>query len=307
MTAPRRANFADRLIQRVRVLRHPLCVGIDPYLDRIPPLFRRGSMAPAASDTADAVEEFCRRIIDLVADRVAIVKPQIALFEPMGWRGIRALERVVHHARSRGLLVLLDAKRGDIAATANGYANAYLGPDAVIAVDAMTINPYLGPDAVAPFVDVAENTARGIVVLVRNSNPTSVALQHLKTSGGRLFEVVAHSLLDAEARLMGAATPWSSLSVTVGATSPDDSECVRSILHHALFLVLGYGAQGAGAQAAVRGFVPGPCGLEGGIINSSRPILFPPAGHTSDATRWESAVLAAVDQMSGELGNAISR
>ena len=264
-------------------------------------------MSPSAAATSDAVQEFCYRIVDLVAERVAIIKPQIALFEAMGWRGIRALEHVVQHARSLGLLVLLDAKRGDIAETAEGYASAYLGPDAPVAVDAVTVNPYMGCDAVAPFVAAAQTTGRGVVVLVRNSNRGSAAYQHLESPSGRFFEVVARSLADAEARLVGGETSWSSLGVTVGATSPDDTERVRSILAHALFLVLGYGAQGARASDAVRGFVHGPCGREGGIVNSSRPILFPPAGDTDNASRWQAAVLEAVERATSELGEAVSR
>lgn len=132
------ARFGDRVIERMRTLGHPLCVGLDPYLDRIPPPFRRGAMTPGQPDTARAVEEFCCRTIDLVATDVAIVKPQVALFERLGWHGWQALERVVHHARTAGLLVLLDAKRGDIAETATAYARAYLAPDAPCSVDAMT-------------------------------------------------------------------------------------------------------------------------------------------------------------------------
>lgn len=111
------ASFADRVIERMRALGHPLCVGLDPYLDRIPTPFRRGAMAPAHPDTAQAVKEFCCRTIDLIAADVALIKPQAALFERLGWRGWQVLERVVQHAHAAGLLVLLDAKRGD---TANG-------------------------------------------------------------------------------------------------------------------------------------------------------------------------------------------
>ncbi len=299
-------HFADCLIDRVRALGHPLCVGIDPSLERIPPLFRRGDMAPCAPVTADAVQEFCCRLVDLVADCVAVIKPQMALFEALGWRGIRALERVVQHARALRLLVVLDAKRGDIAATAAGYVAAYLGANAPLAVDAITVNPYLGYDTVVPFVAAAQTTARGVIVLVRNSNPGSTTYQHLEGPSGQLFEVMARSLEDAESRLAGRTTRWSSLGVTVGATSADDSERVRNILPHALFLVLGYGAQGGSAHDAVRGFMRGPRGLEGGIVNSSRPLSFPPDANTDNASRWEAAIVAAVRRTTDELGAAIN-
>ena len=121
-------HFADTLIARVRALGHPLCVGLDPHLDPIPPLFRRGSMTPRDPQTARAVEEFLLAVLDRVADKVAVVKPQIAFFEQLGWRGLQVLETVVARAREHGLLVLLDAKRGDIGSTAEGYARAYLAP-----------------------------------------------------------------------------------------------------------------------------------------------------------------------------------
>lgn len=167
------ASFGDRLIERIRELRHPLCVGRDPYLDRIPALFRRGAMSQREPETALAVEEFCCRTIDLVAADVAIIKPQASLFESLGWRGWQVLERVIQHAHSAGLLILLDAKRGDIAETASGYAQAYLSPEAPGGVDAMTVNPYLGPESIAPFMIEAQKSERGVVVLVRNSNPDS--------------------------------------------------------------------------------------------------------------------------------------
>src|SRR5262245_49594639 len=103
-------HFADRLITRVRALGHPLCVGVDPHLPLIPPLFRRGTMAAADPETAAAVEAFLSAVVDRVAGRVAIVKPQIAFFEQLGWRGIQVLERIAARARSAGALVLLDAK-----------------------------------------------------------------------------------------------------------------------------------------------------------------------------------------------------
>jgi orotidine-5'-phosphate decarboxylase len=162
------AGFGDRVIERTRMLGHPLCVGLDPCLDRIPSPFRRGAVRPQHPDTALAVEEFCCRIIDLVVADVAVVKPQVSLFERLGWRGWQALERLIRHARTAGLLILLDAKRGDIAETATAYAQAY-SPDSGCSVDAMTVNPYLGPDSLAPFMIEAEKAERGVVGEVAGS------------------------------------------------------------------------------------------------------------------------------------------
>ena len=298
------ASFGDRLIARTRTLGHPLCVGLDPYLERLPAPFRLGTMAPSQPETARAVEEFCCRAIDLVAADVAIVKPQASLFERLGWQGWRALDAVIRYAHAAGLLVLLDAKRGDIADTASAYAAAYLGADGAMSVDALTVNPYLGPDSVAPFMRAAAEAERGVVVLVRNSNPDSGVYQSLATPAGPLYEVVAASLAHWQERLAGARTGWSSLGVTVAATHAADTERIRGALPEALLLVLGYGAQGASARDAVRGFRRGPAGLEGGIVSSSRPILFP--GSPADARGWERAVRGALRRATDELGEAVA-
>ena len=166
--APR--NFADELIGRLRRLGHPLCVGIDPHLARIPALFRQGPMKPDDPRTTAAMEDFCRAMIGRVAGRVAIVKPQVAFFERLGWRGWRALEAVITEARRLGLLVLLDAKRSDIGSTAQAYADAYLDPAGALPVDAVTLNPYLGRDSLEPFVISARAAGRGLFALVRTSN-----------------------------------------------------------------------------------------------------------------------------------------
>lgn len=297
--------FGDRVIERMRELGHPLCVGLDPYLDRIPPPFRRGAMAPQQPETAQAVEEFCCRTIDLISADVAIVKPQVALFERLGWRGWHVLERVIHYARATGLLVLLDAKRGDIAETALAYAQAYLAPDAPCSADAMTVNPYLGPESLAPFMVEAEKAERGVVVLVRNSNPDSSVYQSAATPAGPFFTVVAASLAQWQDRLTQGTTGWSSLGVTVAATHAEDTEQIRGALPQALFLVLGYGAQGASAREAVRGFRRGPVGLEGGIVSSSRPILFPAAASDPGVHAWERGVRSALARATSELGEAV--
>jgi orotidine-5'-phosphate decarboxylase len=202
-------------------------------------------------------------------------------------------------------LVLLDAKRGDIAETAIAYAQAYLSPESCCSVDAITINPYLGPESLAPFIIEAERAERGVFVLVRNSNPDSSIYQTVETAGGPLFAVVAASLSKWQERLAGEMTGWSSLGVTVAATHCEDTERIRMALPHALFLVLGYGAQGASAGEAVRGFRRGPAGLEGGIVSSSRPILFPTLSDAGPGN-WEKEVRSALSRSTNELGEAVA-
>ena len=303
-------NFADTLIARVRELGHPLCVGLDPHLDLVPPVFRRGTMKPRDPDTVASVKDFLVAVMDRVAGRVAIVKPQIAFFEQLGWRGMRLLAELVEGGRRRDLLVLLDAKRGDIGSTADGYVRAYLSADAAMPVDAITLNPYLGLDTLEPFAAAAEKNARGLFVIAKTSNPGSGDFQdHIvegdRVQGAPLYEDVAALLAPMALRLVGPKTGWSSLGLVVGATYPDQADKVRDRVPKALFLVPGYGSQGGAARDSIRGFAPGPNGLEGGIVNSSRAILFPSDGNTDDAAAWEKAVDAAIGAAVDELGEAI--
>ena len=306
-TAPQ--HFADTLIERLRALGHPLCVGFDPFLDRIAPVFRRGSMKPGDPETAVAVEDFFGAVLDRIGGRVAVVKPQIAFFEEMGSDGIAALERLVARARGQGVQVLLDAKRGDIGTTAEGYARAYLAPGAPLEVDALTLNPYLGCETLAPFAALARSAGRGIFVLVKTSNAGSGDFQDQALAGVErtLYEQVAGSLADLAEELRGPETGWSSMGVVVGATYPAPLERVRELLPHALFLVPGYGSQGGSAGDSVRGFVPGPKGLEGGLVNSSRAVLYPDGVDAGDARSWETAFDDALARAIGELGDAIAR
>lgn len=299
-------HFADLFVARSRTLGHPLCVGLDPHLSRIPDLFGGGRLNPRDPQTPEAVCSFLLAVLDRLPGRVCVVKPQIAFFERLGWRGLEALDRVVSKARSLDLLVLLDAKRGDIGSTARAYAEAYLGPDPSLPADAITLNPYLGLDSLEPFFGQAA-AGRGLFVLAKTSNPGSGDFQDQLTSGGTsLFVTVARSLASRAEALRGPETGWSNLGVAIGATYPGESEMVREQLPHSLFLVPGYGAQGGSARAAVQGFIRGPGGLlEGGVVSSSRAILFPDLPPESSSARWEKAVDVAIDRAREELGNAV--
>ena len=270
----------------------------------MPATFRAGTMAPDDPETAAAVHRFGLAYLDRIAGKVAIVKPQSAFFEALGWRGAKVLAGLVEAARERELLVLLDAKRGDIGSTAAGYAAAYLASGAPIHVDALTVNPYLGVDTLEPHVAAAEANGGGLFVLTRTSNPGGRDYQELEAGGRPVFEHVAGSLGSLAKRLVGAETGYSGLGLVVGATYPDENRRVRELRPDSLFLVPGYGAQGGTAAAAVAGFVRGPGGrLEGGVVNSARGLHFPEfEGDTVVA--WERAVDAAVDRAIDELGSA---
>ena len=286
------SDFASRLIQGTRSL-GPLCVGIDPHPGRIPELF--------GGDTPEGLAAWGEAIVASAAGRVAVVKPQVGLFERHGPDGMRALQRVCDASQDAGLLVIADAKRGDIGTTAKGYAAAYLSRNAPFRSDAVTVNPYMGLDTLEPFLDLAEETGKGVVVLARTSNPGSADFQARDLEGAPLYARVVEALAPAIDRLKGA-EGWSSLMLVAGATGPDEARHLRSLAPQALFLVPGYGAQGGGASDALAGFTRIGNRLEGGTVNASRSVTFP-AGSDTAATEadWCQLIEAAIDDAQADL------
>ena len=285
--------FADRLVDSVRRANTPLCVGLDPLPDKIPALF-----GPPGSLTA--LRNFCENIVTLAAHHCAVLKPQLAFFEPFGADGYAIAAEMTARARALGLIVILDAKRGDIGTTAEGYARATLGPAPGLDADCVTINPYLGLDSLEPFIAAAEKNAKGAAVLVRTSNPGARDLQDLNCDGAPLWRRVAEMIAPLAPRLAG--HNWSGLMAVAGATYPDEARALRKLLPTSLLLVPGYGAQGASAADAVAGFTHGAHGLEGGVVSSSRAVLYPQSATSAGAlASWREAIGAAMSATAGEL------
>ena len=293
-------HFADRLLDAVQT-HGPLCVGIDPHAGRIPDLF--------GGDTASGVANWAEAVVACVAGRAGVVKPQVGLFERLGPRGFDALQNTMHAARDAGLICLADAKRGDIGSTAEGYARAYLASDAPFSADAVTVNPYMGLDTLEPFVRQAEENGKGVIVLARTSNPGSADFQSRDLDGAPLYAQVVRALAPMMERLNGA-SGWSGLMLVTGATGPEEARALRELAPRALFLVPGYGAQGAGASDATAGFVPDPGGgnqLVGGVVNASRSVTFPQAAQSATTLReWREAVIAAIGAAQADLLAAAS-
>ncbi|KCZ64353.1 orotidine-5'-phosphate decarboxylase [Hyphomonas atlantica] len=285
-------HFASHLIAGARQL-GPLCVGIDPHPGRIPALF--------GGDTPDGLAAWGEAVVAAAAGRACVVKPQVGLFERHGPDGMRALQRVCDASKAAGLMVITDAKRGDIGTTAKGYAAAYLSQDAPFYSDAVTVNPYMGMDTLEPFLQQAEANGKGVVVLARTSNPGSADFQAKDLEGAPLYARVVEALAPAIERLKGA-DGWSSLMLVAGATGPDEARKLRTLAPDALFLVPGYGAQGGGAADALAGFAEVDGRLEGGVVNASRSVTFPDGSESAaDKTAWTSLVEAAIDAAQADL------
>ncbi|MCR6644718.1 MAG: orotidine-5'-phosphate decarboxylase [Terricaulis sp.] len=295
------AAFADRLIEGVRRTGSPLCVGLDPFADKIPSLF--GSLR---DDASGVLVKFGTSIIDIASKHAAVLKPQLGLYEQFGEMGYASARILTEYAKSKGMLVILDAKRGDIGTTAEGYARATLGPAPGFGADCVTVNPYMGKDTLSPFIAVAQRDQKGVAVLVRTSNPGAGDFQDLQVGGAPLWRRVAEMLSPETLALMGQ-SGWSSLMAVAGATYPDEARALREAMPNALLLVPGYGAQGASAADAVAGFVKGPKGREGGVVNSSRAVTYPPAARLAGTMgEWRNAVDAAMGAAAKELRAAIA-
>ena len=255
--------FSDRLARAV-VHSAPCCVGLDPHLGRLA-RWRR-ERCTNRDNTAAQVLQWGVEVLDAVAGVVPVVKPQIGFFEPLGHQGWAVLETLCDEARRRGLIVLLDAKRGDIGSTAEGYARALLDDDGPSAADAVTLSPYLGADSVVPFLRRCDEQGKGLFVLVRTSNPGGADLQP-----GLAAPRVATWLRDWNATRLGE-HGLGPVGAVVGATRPDEAAELRAQLPTSWVLVPGYGAQGGSARDTLPNFLP--TGL-GALVNSSRGVLFP--------------------------------
>lgn len=287
-------TFGDRLTEQTRLRATPLCVGFDPFPDLIPAIF-------GPNGELETLERFFSAVIEELSNQVAIVKPQIGLFEPWGADGVALTGKLARFARDKGLLVLMDAKRGDIGSTAEGYARAFLGPNAPTPCDCLTVNPYLGLDSLLPFSNAAKANDKGIAVLVRTSNPGAKDFQDIDCSGAPLWVRVGEQLAGLQDDLMGQ-SGFSSLMVVCGATWPSEAIRLRTILPRTLFLVPGYGAQGGAAKDALAGLVPGPNGHEGGVVSSSRAILYnKAAAQAHSLPAWRKAFQETLQASIAEL------
>jgi orotidine-5'-phosphate decarboxylase len=264
-------HFADRLVDAVERKGAPLCVGLDPD--------------PALMPAGVGVAEFCRGIVDAVAEQAVAVKPQSAFFEAQGSTGWAALAEVCEYARSAGLLVVVDAKRGDVPSTDRAYAAAF----APLA-DALTVNPYLGFDSLEPFF---AHEGLGVLAILKTSNPGSADIQDLPLADGRpLWQHIA-GLLDRWGEDLVGASGLSRLGAVVGATHPEVLETVRSLMPQAVFLLPGVGVQGGKPQDLAAAFTPGPASA---LVSASRSVIY-----ASGGANWQEAAAAEAARLVGEL------
>ncbi|MFD7620125.1 orotidine-5'-phosphate decarboxylase [Streptomyces sp. NPDC059802] len=271
--------FGARL-RRAMDTRGPLCVGIDPHASLL--------AAWGLNDDVAGLERFTRTVVEALADRVAVLKPQSAFFERFGSRGIAVLEKAVEEARAAGTLVLMDAKRGDIGSTMGAYAATYLEKDSPLFSDAVTVSPYLGFGSLRPALDAAVLSGAGVFVLALTSNPEGAEVQRATAADGRSL---AQLMLDHMAAENEGMTPLGSVGAVVGATLGDAG--ANLAINGPLL------APGIGAQGATPADLPGVFGASvGNVVPSvSRGVLSQGpdvAGLREAAERLTDEIRAAV-------------
>jgi orotidine-5'-phosphate decarboxylase len=279
-------TFVDKLIDEIREKQSILCVGLDPQVRYIPKhILQQGYDEAEEKDgfepTARAFVIYFEEIIKVTAPFAVIAKPQRAFYEYSYWTDW-AFEEIVKICKRYGLLTLEDAKRCDGGDTSKAYADGHLGEvdvwDSVkseivkkpaLDLDAMTVVPEIGTSCLAPFVDVVKQYGKGIFVVDKTSfTPNSEVEQLVTTSGLKVWEEIA---LMVQKWSVGCEGEYgiNNVGVVMGATYPEDAPRMRELLPNCFFLVPGYGAQGGGADGAVKGIRPDGLGI---IVNSSRGI-----------------------------------
>lgn len=268
----------DRLISKIEEMQNPTVVGLDPTYAMIPN-FIKEEMLETYGKTPKAVAEmfikFNKGILDEVAPFIPAVKPQIAMYEQYGLEGLRAYIETIHYAKEKGLVIIGDIKRGDIASTAAAYAGHIAGVEIegesfdLWEEDAVTLNPYMGFDGIEPFIKACNEKDRGLFILVKTSNPSGVELQDLLVDGTPIYDKAADLVHQWGQMTMGT-KGYSRIGAVVGATYKEQGMELRRRMPNTFFLVPGYGAQGGKAEDLKDYFDEKGSGI---IVNSSRGII----------------------------------
>jgi orotidine-5'-phosphate decarboxylase len=292
----RPAHFADRVAEAVEGKQSQLVVGLDPVLEQLPAALQR--QRPATAFT-----RFCQGIVDAVAPVAVGVKPQSAFFEALGPDGAAAYADVCDYARSAGLLVIADAKRGDIGSTARAYATAFLEPrdGAPPLADAVTVNPYMGGDSVEPFLAAARREGGGVFCLVKTSNPGGADVQDARLSDGKpVWQHVARLVRGWGDDIVGDCG-LSAVGAVVGATYPREVEEARRLLPRSVLLLPGVGAQGGRPAELKPAFAAGPASA---LVAASRSVIY---AYRHEGGDWQAAAGAEAARLAREVRSLSDR
>lgn len=280
----------QELVQKIKQKRSAVVVGLDPRYKRIPEEYKEGV------SISKAIFNFNKDVIDGVCESVPAVKLQVAFYEKYGIEGLQAYIESKKYAKSKGLFVIGDVKRGDIGSTSKAYSNAHLEPNKDFEVDNITVNPYLGVDCLNEFVEDIKKHDKSIFVLVKTSNPSSAQIQDIEKDGKTIYDRVAVMVEEINKQFDGEFGP---IGAVVGATYPEELLKLRKLMPKAYFLVPGYGAQGGGASDVLDAF--NKDGL-GAIINSSRGVIF---NYEKTNTSVREGARLAVEEMNQAINTVL--
>lgn len=268
----------NKLVDKIKKTNAPIVVGLDPMLSYVPEHITKKAfdeLGETPAGAAEAIWQYNKAIVDATYDLIPAVKPQIAMYEQFGVEGMKAFKKTCDYAKSKGLVIIGDIKRGDIGSTSEAYAIGHVGTVKIgehiyspFTEDFVTVNPYLGSDGVKPFLKVCKENNKGAFILVKTSNPSSGEFQDREIDGKPLYEIVAEKVAEWGEEVMG--EDYSYVGAVVGATYPEMGAALRKIMPKNYILVPGYGAQGGQGKDLVDFF--NPDGL-GAIVNSSRGII----------------------------------
>jgi len=274
--------------------RGPVCVGLDTSLDYLPPKFRA-----QFDDESDALFQFNRNIVDATMSASACFKVQIAFYEALGLKGLRAYARTMQYIRAKGCVAIADIKRGDIASTAQMYVRAHF--EGEFEADYVTLSPYMGMDSIEPWLPWVQNHEKGLFVLIRTSNPGAMDIQYLEQkSGVRVYTEVGRRVAELGAPYIGSCG-YSSVGGVVGCTHVEEAQALRQQLGTVFFLVPGYGAQGGTAADVALYLKDG----NGGIVNSSRGILLAWKKQQDGAVHFDEAARVEAERMRDDIRAAV--
>jgi len=268
----------NKLVAQIKKTNAPIVVGLDPTLKMIPKHIMDSAIAEYGESleaAGEAIWQFNKAIMDATYDLIPAVKPQIAMYEQFGIPGLVAFKKTVDYCKAKGLVVIGDIKRGDIGSTSEAYAIGHVGTVTVgntvcrgFDEDFITVNPYLGSDGINPFIKVCKEQKKGIIILVKTSNPSSGEFQDRVIGEKTLYQLVGEKVAQWGEDFMG--DEYSYVGAVVGATYPEVGKIMRKVMPKTYILVPGYGAQGGKGKDLAHFF--NEDGL-GAIINSSRGII----------------------------------
>lgn len=286
-------KLIDRLYENVKEKGH-VCLGLDTDYSYLPK-----EVCDKYCDEGEALFSFNKQIIDNTIDITAVYKVQIAYYEALGLKGLRAYSKTLEYLRSRGAIIIADVKRGDIAKTAEMYAKAHFTGD--FEADFITVNPFMGMDTIEPFLPFIKEHDKGLFALVATSNPGANDIEGIVAAdGSTVSEIAGGKLQDIASGFLGECS-YSAIGAVVGCTNKEQTVNIRKKLDKLFFLIPGYGAQGGTAEDIKDYLKDG----NGGIVNSSRGILLAYKKEEFKGQSFYEAARSETLRMRGDIKNAL--